>query len=97
MAFGIYSIDYHIELYGYLQTKNNLGTIKEADAYIRDSDFYNASLHEKRSSHGNTNYETLCTYIRNAIDHPDNGNEFTDEELKISIDLLVKLCNKQEY
>ena len=39
-----------------------------------------------------TNYQTLPTYIRNAIDHPDSGNTFTDEELNISIELLVELC-----
>jgi hypothetical protein len=38
-----------------------------------------------------TNYETLPTYIRNAIDHPNSGNTYTDEQLAISTELLRSL------
>lgn len=92
LAFGVYSVDYHIELYGYLQNKYNLTTIKDCDTYIKKSNLYDPLLHKKSSSYGTTSYETLCTYIRNAIHHPDNGNTFKNEELKKSIDLLIKLC-----
>lgn len=40
----------------------------------------------------NTNYETLPTYVRNAIDHPDPAHRFTEQELRNSIELLIKLC-----
>ena len=41
-----------------------------------------------------TNYETLSTYIRNAIDHPDPINRpYTSSELQRSIELLIAICN----
>lgn len=36
--------------------------------------------------------KTLPTYIRNLIDHPDPTQSYTQEELKCSIELLIKLC-----
>lgn len=91
IAFDIVSNDYHIELYGYLQQKYGLSTIKSCDNHIISQPQYDASKHEKRSSYGNTTYSSLSTYIRNAIDHPDSGNTFTDEELRTSIELLQEL------
>ena len=93
-AFGVLSTDYHIQLYGYLQSKENKTTIKDCDNYIMQSSFYNPLIHSKPSTnpHG-TQYSTLPTYIRNAIDHPDSGNSFTEDELKKSIELLIELCN----
>lgn len=93
-AFGILSIDYHIQLFGYLQQKEGNCTIKSCDDFIANSAHYDAAIHSKPSinPHSGTNYQTLPTYIRNAIDHPDSGNTFTDEELNISIELLVELC-----
>ena len=43
---------------------------------------YDSNKYGKNSQYGNTQYETLCTYIRNAIDHPDSGNTYTKEELR---------------
>lgn len=103
IAFGIPSYDYHIALYGYLQTKvaNHLGkascNIQECDSYIQQqTTLYDAAKHEKqfsRTVNGRTVTEyTLPTYIRNAIDHPDSGRSFTREELDTSIELLIALC-----
>ena len=92
LAFHIPTIDYHIELYGYLQNKNNLGSIKSCDDYIARQSQYISSRHGWSSSYGNTQYQTLPTYIRNAIDHPDPNHTFTDEQLMISIELLIELC-----
>lgn len=103
IAFGIASSDYHIELYGYLQTKVaiHLGkascSVQECDNYIRSQTaIYDPSRHEKiftrtTGTHVITEY-TLPTYIRNAIDHPDSGRVFTKEELETSIALLIDLC-----
>ena len=102
VAFDILSNDYHIELYGNLQNKiahlngNPECSVKQCDTYITQQSEYNISTHRKPSSHttryGTTNYETLCTYIRNAIDHPDPSRTFTEAELRASIELLIKLC-----
>lgn len=92
-AFGVSSTDYHIQLYGYLQTKTDSSTVKACDDYIASSTQYDATKHRKPSRNpAGTLYETLPTYIRNAIDHPDSGNTYTELELESSIRLLVDLC-----
>lgn len=100
VAFDLVSNDYHIELYGYLQNKiahANGGvecSVKECDTYITKQADYDATIHQKASAHTNrkTSYDTLPTYIRNAIDHPGPTRRFTQEELRTSIELLIKLC-----
>lgn len=98
LAFGIISVDYHIQLYGYLQTKENKPKIKECDTFIASHQLYDSTKYNKPSSYTDTrsgrtiNYQTLPTYIRNAIDHPDSGNTYTSEELKLSIEFLIELC-----
>lgn len=91
LTFGIPSHDYHIELYGYLQVKFSKASVKDADDFIANHSLYNPLIHSKPSSHGSTTYQTLSTYIRNAIDHPDNGNTFTQDELNVSIQLLKEI------
>lgn len=100
VAFGIASSDYHIALYGYLQTKTGNNTVKRCDEYIASSPYYDQSIHDKPSSfkknERTTRYQTLPTYIRNAIDHPDASKTFTGEELERSIELLIDLCKQDK-
>lgn len=97
LAFGIMSNDYHIELYGFLQILTGKYKVKSCDNYITLQPEYKPDNHSKQSSFtdrnsSTTTYETLPTYIRNAIDHPDSGNTFTSQELQVSIELLIELC-----
>lgn len=96
LAFGVCTSDYHIQLYGYLQTKIGVDTIKGCDDYIAQSTLYNPNIHEKKSSYTKNSktyhYTTLPTYIRNTIDHPDPSKCYTDNELAESIKLLTELC-----
>lgn len=98
LAFGIISVDYHIELYGYLQAKTENFTVKSCDDYIAAQiALFNPELHEKvdsftRPGGGITEYRTLPTFIRNAIDHPGPTRNYTKEELKCSTELLIELC-----
>ena len=97
MAFHVPTIDYHIELYGWLQRKNGDLNVKQCDDHIKNSQQYDSSKHSKPSLFTNNNghtttYDTLPTYIRNAIDHPNPSRSFTDDELRISIELLMELC-----
>ncbi|MGI9580822.1 AAA family ATPase [Chryseobacterium sp. RRHN12] len=94
LAFDIVSTDYHIELYGLLQDKTNNNTVKSCDDFIKNSDEYNPVLHSKISTHNTTTYETLSTFIRNAIHHPDPARTYTERDLRISIELLIKLINQ---
>lgn len=91
-AFDLPSIDYHIELYGWLQDKESKPAVKSCDDFILNHPLYDSVVHERPSSFRTTTYATLPTYIRNAIHHPDSGNTFTEEELRSSIELLSKLC-----
>ncbi len=92
LAFDIVSNDLHIELYGWLQDKTSNNTVKSCDDYIISQTPYNSTIHRKVSSFRSTSYESISTYIRNAIHHPDSGNTFTTQELRISIELLIELC-----
>jgi len=91
LAFDITSNDYHIELYGWLQIKNNLGRVKTCDTFIRNHANYNPALHGRASAFNNTTYDTLSTFIRNAIDHPGPGQYFTEAELRTSIELMIAI------
>ena len=84
-----------------IKTQSNLPKIqkhkiKECDNYIKNHPSYDSNKYGKRSQYGNTQYETLCTYIRNAIDHPDSGNTYTKEELRTSIEFLIELCKEND-
>ena len=92
-AFGMISTDYHIALYSRIQNQGaKVLNLKETDDLIRNHSSYDPTIHYRPSSGlGSTTYETLPTYIRNGIDHPESGNTFTEEDLRISIDLLRKI------
>ena len=100
-TFNILSIDYHIQLYGHIQYVTGCDTISSCDKYIENhisSNNKDEKTFIKPSSwidkKGNRiNYQTLSTYIRNAIDHPDNGNKYTENELKASIELMIEIIN----
>lgn len=99
IAFGIASTDYHNQLYGFLQNKTGSDTVTKCDGYILskiDSEDSNLKKHSeyKHSSGKIIYYETLPTYIRNAIDHPGPDKKYSEEELEKSIDLLIKLCKE---
>lgn len=77
--FGILNNDYHNELYGYIESedKTQLDNIPKSKKWI----------------HCKTKYEkevSLSEYIRHSIHHPENtlNDNFTDKELKKSIELL---------
>ena len=93
LAFDVVSNDYHIELYGWLQQKESKSSVKACDDHIKNHALYNPGIHAKSSfnPHGTT-YDTLSTYIRNAIDHPHPSMTFTEGELRTSIELLIELC-----
>ncbi|MGN1017000.1 MAG: hypothetical protein ACI4PL_08390 [Faecousia sp.] len=92
IAFDIVSNDYHIQLYGYLQNKTGNTSVKSTDDYIIAQTQYNSAIHQKPYTHGTTTYQSISTYIRNVIDHPDPTHSFTQEELRVSIELLIDLC-----
>lgn len=92
IAFDLVSNDYHIHLYGQLQIKETLPSVKACDDFIAASQSYDAARHNKPSQNGRTHYTSLPTYIRNVIHHPDGVRSFTEAELRTSTELLIELC-----
>lgn len=97
LAFGIDKKEYHTQLFSeihrLLQRDNSCDVnerIKSFDIFIMNHKLFDENIHKKVDvSHGQ--YYTLPVYIRNAIDHPDSGREFSDNDLSKSIDLLRSL------
>ena len=91
-AFGIPSIDYHIALYGAIQSKYGVHYITDCDSKIESCvPFYNPAIHEKLTPNPNkpaSPYKTICTKVRNHIDHPDTAPSYSEDELKESIKLM---------
>lgn len=89
LVFDIISNDFHTQLYGYLQNKYNLLSVKSCDTYIKSSPYYNTAIHSLATSHQSTQYDTLCTAIRNQIHHPSVTTSYTEEQKRQSIELLI--------
>ena len=83
LAFGEISEEYHNELYGYLEPRDDFRNFLR----IQPTRPYN-----KEDRHGNTILENHCltVYIRHQIHHPENTRNprYTLEELKQSIELM---------
>lgn len=91
LVFDIVSAEYHNQLYCQIQNRNNLSKVKACDDYIFHHHAFNSCLHMRHSGYGRVQYNTICSYIRNAIDHYDNGHVYTEEELRSSIQLMQEI------
>lgn len=109
-VFGIYSIDYHIQLFAQLHNEitandNTKGSISKADTSIKGQPQCTAHYlkrYENISRGRRIVYETLPCYVRNCIDHPESPNfsgtiqRYTPQELRDSTELLRKLIVEQK-
>ena len=92
-VFDIASSDYHTELYAKLHLKYQMedeNDQKRSNIQPFDESFF-CKIHlqkKNKPSRGIANQVTLSTYIRNCINHPDNGNKFSTDELLKSINLM---------
>lgn len=93
--FDLYTTDFHTLLYGYIQhnfvsdSAGNLisnPNISKTDEWLKN---HNVPL--KKYVHNKTIYETLSTYIRNCIDHPDSTYSYTKEELEQSVNSMINI------
>jgi len=101
--FNVLSTDLHIALFSCLHEKYNKKMNKDS-SFISDFDQYLATtftdVPQKQRKHNSTTYNTLCSFIRNTIDHPEqtdaSGNKYSysDEELKKSIDYMFSIFDK---
>ncbi|OGU60179.1 MAG: hypothetical protein A2V66_14320 [Ignavibacteria bacterium RBG_13_36_8] len=97
IVFDIPTIDYHNELYGGLQEKQNLYDIDEFEDYLEKESIIKDKIYIRLLPGGKLKkYKvTLPTYIRHLIHHPENtnNNPFTRDDLNKSIKLLRDLRN----
>ena len=91
LVFGIISSEYYNHLYGLLLFMCG-GTQKKVERYFINK--YNGHLKDICNPYGysygqQNSIETLPTYIRNAIDHPENDDrKYTEEDLEKALVLL---------
>lgn len=93
LVFDIVSAEYHNQLYCQIQNRHNLLKVKACDDYIYHHHAFIPTLHQKISGYGRVQYNTICSYIRNAIDHYDNGHTYTEDELRCSIQFMQEILS----
>jgi predicted ATP-dependent endonuclease of OLD family len=94
-AFDVLSVEFHNELYGFVQEKSEKWGGIEFDKWLVSK---NIATDRKWIKISNGNPEspkpiTLPSYIRNFIHHPENtlNEKYTNEELKTSIEDLIAI------
>lgn len=101
-GFGVLSVEFHNELYGFIQAKAILEDEKnyfedEFEKYLIGKGINQDQPYVKLKKDSLTENQnrTLPTKIRNIIHHPENSNntKFTDQELKTSIEYLIPLLS----
>lgn len=96
-AYNLPTVDLHNELYGYLQEKYSLNTISDVERWLNNRGivFNKPWVKERNGSPLTPVLMTLQSFIRNHIHHPENvtmqSNQYTEAELKQSIDEMVRL------
>lgn len=94
-AYSLATIEFHNELYGYLQEKNTAYRQHDIENVFSVHSFGRNKKWIRINTDGSLQDEmvTLPTYIRNIIHHPENTNnsQYTYEELQNSIELMLNL------
>ncbi len=96
--FNMYTIDFHILLYGYIQENlvtDNSGNIMQANVEQTDKWLKSKGVtlkpYRKQLQNRMCSYDTLPTYIRNCIDHPDANITYQDQDLITSIEEMINI------
>ena len=101
-AFGVLSVEFHNELYGFLQARaidEDQGNYREEkfDQWLVNKGFTADKSYTRLKMDGTTktHNSTLPTYIRNLIHHPENSHNpsYTDEELKSSSEKMINILH----
>ncbi len=91
-AFGLPTVEFHCDLYGALQSQKASGEIKEIEKwFLIQGQTKEISWNDSKT--GSPWTETLMTYIRNKVHHPDNADrpDFSEEQLEDSINRMLNL------
>lgn len=96
-AYNLPTIEYHNELYGWLQENHELNSPREVDSFLSSLGVaLDRHWVEVRTGKANSEYAvTLCTYVRHSIHHPENQQNptFSEDELRTSIETLLNALN----
>lgn len=99
LAFDLYTEEYHNELYGRIQEKEEKFSLNEIEDYLVAKSIRKDKTwtREKDGIPEDPKQVTLQTFIRNKIHHPENvtmqGEQYSDEELERSIDQMREILN----
>ncbi len=96
-AFNMPTTEFHNELYGVLQEKNQKFNEKDIENFFTAKGKKICKAYQ-RLPNGNLSPShdiTIMTYIRNKIHHPENtyNPDYTAEELKESIETMIELLS----
>lgn len=101
-AFRVTSVEFHNELYGYIQaqkalTDDKYWSQKDFDQYLETRDGLTKNkLWIRNDIPGHSGYQsTIATYVRDCIHHPEsNANvKYTESELENSTECLLKIIS----
>jgi len=99
-AYNLPTVEFHNELYGYLQHLSRITKIVDFDEYLVNMGNKTSKkwTQDKEGITKDFNF-TLMTYIRNFIHHPENTHNppYTPDELKYSISQMLKLIKEAVY
>ena len=94
-AYDLPTVEFHNELYGYLQERENKYFVNEIESYFsQNGDIPRKEWIRKRGNKQPlVESVTLMTFVRNSIHHPENNlnDSHTPEELRSSIEEMIKL------
>lgn len=94
-AYKIPTVEFHNELYGYLQHRESKMQEKEFEPWLLNNGLAKSKtwVREKNNKAQPPYDVTLQTFIRHKIHHPENQHnpDYTYEELKQSIDEMINL------
>jgi predicted ATPase len=94
-AYGMATVEFHNELYGWLQEKHSLATEAEVETHLVAQGLTKSKQWTReRGGVVQVPYDiTLSSYVRNSIHHPENRHNdlFSDSELVESINDLISV------
>jgi predicted ATP-dependent endonuclease of OLD family len=102
-AYDYSTVEFHNELYGYLQELSKKTDNYDFDCFLNKEHNIKKDKEwtpERKGIPQQTKNVTLMTFIRHKIHHPENETmkniNYTVEELKLSIQIMINLINKIE-
>ena len=99
LAFGLATYDYFLALYCRVQEmaheNGKRNSVRGCDEFIHEHNLFDDSMNRPDDS-TDTHYDTLPTYIRNALCHPNSTRIIGELDVERCIEFLRKVCTSCE-